>query len=99
MLRERFIQYIQFEKRFSSHTVISYQNDLNQFFSYLEQEYQTYNIEKVDHFNWQDSANFQQKYFVDESYWSRKADAPVFLCVGGEGPPLDPVIYSTFLYT
>lgn len=50
MLRERFIQYIQFEKRYSSHTVISYRNDLNQFFSYLEQEYQISDIKKVDHF-------------------------------------------------
>lgn len=50
MLRERFIQYIQFEKRYSSYTVISYRNDLNQFFSYLEQEYQISDIKKVDHF-------------------------------------------------
>jgi len=50
MLRERFIQYIQFEKRYSSHTVISYRNDLNQFFSYLEKEYQISDINNVDHF-------------------------------------------------
>ena len=50
MLRDRFIQYIQFEKRYSSHTVISYRNDLNQFFSYLEKEYQISDINNVDHF-------------------------------------------------
>lgn len=33
----RFLQYIQFEKRYSQHTLISYQNDLEQFFQYLTQ--------------------------------------------------------------
>jgi integrase/recombinase XerC len=32
MVLERFIQYLQFEKRFSPHTVTAYQNDLRQFF-------------------------------------------------------------------
>lgn len=34
MVLERFIQYLQFEKRFSPHTVTAYQNDLRQFFTY-----------------------------------------------------------------
>lgn len=33
----QFLQYIQFEKRYSQHTLISYQNDLEQFFQYLTQ--------------------------------------------------------------
>ncbi len=34
-----FIQYLQFEKRYSQHTIISYQNDLGQFFTYLISQY------------------------------------------------------------
>jgi integrase/recombinase XerC len=33
---ENFIQYLRFEKRFSEHTVIAYENDLKQFASFLE---------------------------------------------------------------
>ncbi|HNW98215.1 MAG TPA: tyrosine-type recombinase/integrase [Bacteroidales bacterium] len=39
MSRERFIQYIKFEKRYSVNTVISYENDLSQFESYLNNEF------------------------------------------------------------
>lgn len=35
MFSERFIRYIQFEKRYSPHTVSAYQSDLDQFFTYL----------------------------------------------------------------
>ena len=35
MFTERFIRYLQFEKRFSPHTVTAYQNDLKQFFDFL----------------------------------------------------------------
>lgn len=34
-----FLQYLQFEKRYSGHTIISYQNDLEQFFTYLISQY------------------------------------------------------------
>ncbi|MCC6288559.1 MAG: tyrosine-type recombinase/integrase [Chitinophagaceae bacterium] len=34
-----FIDYIKFEKRFSEHTVIAYTKDVEQFFNYLEKEY------------------------------------------------------------
>lgn len=34
MVLGRFIQYLQYEKRYSPHTVTAYQNDLNQFFTY-----------------------------------------------------------------
>ena len=33
--KESFLQYLQIEKRYSPHTIRSYQNDLDQFFSYL----------------------------------------------------------------
>ena len=35
MFLERFIQYIQYEKRYSPHTVSAYQSDLDQFFKFL----------------------------------------------------------------
>ncbi|MBX2926087.1 MAG: tyrosine-type recombinase/integrase [Chitinophagaceae bacterium] len=34
-----FIEYLAFEKRYSKHTIVAYQDDLEQFFSYLEEEY------------------------------------------------------------
>lgn len=35
---EAFLQYLRFQKRYSQHTVISYQNDLTDFFDFLERE-------------------------------------------------------------
>jgi len=40
MLSERFIQYIQYEKRYSPHTVSAYQSDLDQFFKFLKDQEQ-----------------------------------------------------------
>jgi integrase/recombinase XerC len=37
-IKESFLQYLSAEKRYSRHTVTSYNNDLNQFFSWLERE-------------------------------------------------------------
>ncbi len=34
-----FLDYLKFQKRYSRHTIISYQNDLNSFFQYLWQQY------------------------------------------------------------
>src|SRR6476659_4848732 len=44
---QQFIQYLQFEKRYSRHTIISYQNDLEQFCSYLISFYDAPAIEAV----------------------------------------------------
>lgn len=43
MFLERFIQYIQFEKRYSPHTVSAYQSDLDQFFKFLNEPEPTVN--------------------------------------------------------
>lgn len=48
MSRERFIQYIKFEKRYSPLTVVSYENDLDQFESYLNKEYSISDITDAD---------------------------------------------------
>ncbi len=37
---EKFLRYIQFEKRYSTHTLTSYKTDLNQFQSYLLNQYE-----------------------------------------------------------
>lgn len=46
-----FINYLAFEKRYSSHTVKAYQTDLNQFFIYLKGQYQLDNALEVGHFH------------------------------------------------
>ena len=45
---EKFIQYIQFEKRFSPNTITAYRKDLSQFSYYLKTEYNLAEIEKSD---------------------------------------------------
>ncbi len=42
-----FLNYLKFEKRYSQHTIISYENDLNQFFSYLLHQYPVTTINDV----------------------------------------------------
>ncbi len=42
-----FLDYLKFEKRYSQHTIISYQNDLEQFFSFLISQFDAPSIEKI----------------------------------------------------
>ena len=35
----QFLDYLNFQKRYSLHTIISYKNDLHSFFDYLNQEF------------------------------------------------------------
>ena len=37
---DSFLNYLRFEKRFSPHTIVSYQNDLSQFESFLKEHYE-----------------------------------------------------------
>jgi len=39
-----------------------------------------------DHFDPQNVQTWQQAFFVNDTFWKPGGDAPVFLCVGGEGP-------------
>jgi hypothetical protein len=41
----------------------------------------------LDHYDPQVNRAFRQRYWINDTYF--KEDGPVFLCVGGEGPPLD----------
>src|ERR1039457_687803 len=47
MEKEKFIAYIQYEKRYSLNTVISYQNDLRQFFEFLQYQYDVSEVHSI----------------------------------------------------
>eukprot|EP00049_Salpingoeca_infusionum_P005225 m.89520 g.89520 ORF g.89520 m.89520 type:complete len:500 (+) comp12897_c0_seq1:211-1710(+) len=42
-----------------------------------------------DHFDGTNTNTWNQAYYVNDTFWKAGSDAPVFLCVGGEGPPID----------
>lgn len=42
-----YLNYLQYEKRYSNHTIISYELDLTQFFSYLEENYSSPNLQEI----------------------------------------------------
>ena len=44
-----YIQYLEFEKRYSKHTLTSYRKDLNQFLSYINVYYGDHALESVEH--------------------------------------------------
>lgn len=46
---EKFIQYIQFERRFSPHTIQAYKTDLDQFYNFLNTHYEISDIKATDH--------------------------------------------------
>jgi integrase/recombinase XerC len=47
---ESFLRFIEFEKRYSSHTLISYKNDLSQFQEHLDTNHQNILIQDADHY-------------------------------------------------
>lgn len=46
---EKFLEYLQYEKRYSVHTLVSYKNDLSQFILFIEESFQIHQIEDVKH--------------------------------------------------
>lgn len=44
-----FIDYLKFEKRYSAHTIVSYQTDLSAFFEYLGKQYGDLELKKITH--------------------------------------------------
>jgi len=48
-VKQRFLAYLQYEKRYSSHTITAYRIDLDQFFEYLNQQYSIADIPEVTH--------------------------------------------------
>ena len=49
MLLEKFIHFLQHEKRYSTHTITSYTIDLNQFFNFLLSDFQVKSIRKINY--------------------------------------------------
>lgn len=49
MQRNDFFQYLQYERRYSPHTLLAYKNDINQFYCFLSDTYQLDDIQKVNH--------------------------------------------------
>jgi integrase/recombinase XerC len=49
MTTDRFLDYITFEKRYSQHTIDAYRSDLEQFSAFLDNQYNSPHIYKVDH--------------------------------------------------
>ena len=49
MHKESFLNYLKFEKRYSIHTIRSYENDLNDYYSFIKQLDQNIEITKSDH--------------------------------------------------
>ncbi|KAK3284619.1 hypothetical protein CYMTET_7739 [Cymbomonas tetramitiformis] len=47
-----------------------------------------YFVQKQDHFDGSNAQTWLQAYYVNDTFWKPGSDAPVFLCVGGEGPAL-----------
>lgn len=48
-MTKEFLLYIQYEKRYSSHTIVSYKNDLDQLASFLASNYPETSIQEVNH--------------------------------------------------
>lgn len=48
-MQDPFFQYLEFEKRYSPHTLISYRTDLDQFTSYCKNEFDISALEQVDY--------------------------------------------------
>ena len=49
MHKNNFLKYIEFEKRYSKHTLISYNTDLSQFINFLHNEYEISDVTEVSH--------------------------------------------------
>ena len=45
--------------------------------------------QKLDHFDGSNLARWEQRYWVNASFFEAGGDGPVFLCVGGESDPMD----------
>jgi integrase/recombinase XerC len=49
MLKDKYIDYLTFEKRYSAHTIIAYQSDLNDFSRYILTQYNFTDLLQADH--------------------------------------------------
>jgi integrase/recombinase XerC len=49
MIKEKFVDYLRFTKRYSEHTVTAYREDLKHFFNFLKEEFDAENISDIDY--------------------------------------------------
>lgn len=49
----------------------------------------SYVQQRQDHFDKSNENTWRQAYYVNDTFWTPGSEAPIFLCVGGEGPALD----------
>ena len=49
LIIQPFLNYLKFEKRYSQHTIISYQTDLTAFFDYLQTAYGGFTLTQISH--------------------------------------------------
>src|SRR5687767_7659695 len=49
MFERNFVNYLQFEKRYSPHTISGYSSDLDQFSSYIEKIYEVKDVLEINH--------------------------------------------------
>lgn len=49
MKKAAFVKYLQYEKRFSAHTVVAYNHDLDQFVTFLQETYRLTSVSEVRH--------------------------------------------------
>eukprot|EP01013_Petalomonas_cantuscygni_P042325 TRINITY_DN7618_c0_g2_i1.p1 TRINITY_DN7618_c0_g2~~TRINITY_DN7618_c0_g2_i1.p1 ORF type:complete len:497 (+),score=93.47 TRINITY_DN7618_c0_g2_i1:61-1551(+) len=47
-----------------------------------------YHRVRQDHFDGTNTNTWLQAYYVNDTFWKGDVNAPVFICMGGEGPPL-----------
>lgn len=47
--RNSFLEYLQYEKRFSNHTILAYSTDLAQFSTFLEKNYEVKELQDINH--------------------------------------------------
>lgn len=52
-----------------------------------------YFSQKLDHSDAQNTAMWKQRYYVNDTFF--KGAGPIFLCIGGEGPALQPTVVVT----
>eukprot|EP01033_Poteriospumella_lacustris_P014875 gene14875-10635_t len=65
----------------------------------IELKGQLYVNQSLDHFDRQEARTFQQRYFVNDTFWKgSENNGPVFLCVGGEGPPMDRTVLTNSVH-
>jgi hypothetical protein len=48
-----------------------------------------YVTQMQDNFDTSNKNTWEQAYYVNDTFFEKGSDAPVFICMGGEGPPID----------